>query len=146
MIWLIFIDCKIRAWDSLLGDLKPLWQWESLTFSWFLTLNKVRSNLVNTYFLYLVIIFLLKIIFNPPQYKDEEQDIGNLVIPFLKIIICKPNERLNKSEYNVKKFLLMNHLSSEEIVEYENAKQVLDKSYDHIADECILHSTIRWYK
>ena len=33
----------------------------------------------------------------------------------------------------------MNELSIEETVEYESAKQELDRIHDHIADGCILH-------
>ena len=38
----------------------------------------------------------------------------------------------------------MNELSIDENVEYESAKQ--DRIYDHIADECILHSKARLYE
>ena len=31
-------------------------------------------------------------------------------------------------------------------MEYESAKQKLDRIYDHIADGCILHSKAQWYE
>ena len=40
----------------------------------------------------------------------------------------------------------MNELSIDETVEYESAKQELDRIYDHIADGCILCSKARWYE
>ena len=40
----------------------------------------------------------------------------------------------------------MNELSIDETVEYESAKQELDRIYDHIADGCILHSKAWWYE
>ena len=40
----------------------------------------------------------------------------------------------------------MNKLSIDETVEYESAKQELDRIYDHIADGCILRSKARWYE
>ena len=40
----------------------------------------------------------------------------------------------------------MNELSIDETVEYESAKQELDRIYDHIADGCILRSKAWWYE
>ena len=40
----------------------------------------------------------------------------------------------------------MNELSIDETVEYDSAKQELDRIYDHIADGSILRSKARWYK
>ena len=40
----------------------------------------------------------------------------------------------------------MNELSIDETVEYESAKQELNRIYDHIADGCILRSKARWYE
>ena len=40
----------------------------------------------------------------------------------------------------------MNELLIDETVDYESAKQDLDRIYDHIADGCILRPKIRWYE
>ena len=40
----------------------------------------------------------------------------------------------------------MNELSTDETVEYESAKQELNRIYDHIANRCILRSKARWYE
>ena len=40
----------------------------------------------------------------------------------------------------------MNEISVDETVEYESAKQELDRIYDHIADGCILCSKAWWYE
>ena len=40
----------------------------------------------------------------------------------------------------------MNELSIDDTVEYESAKQELDKIYDHTAHGCILRSKARWYE
>ena len=60
-------------------------------------------------------------------------------------IECR-GKRTNLDQSKVKKFLSMNELSTDETVEYESAKQELDRIYYHIADGCILRSNARWYE
>ena len=51
-------------------------------------------------------------------------------------------EKRTTLESKVKKFLSMNELSIDETVEYESAKQELDRIYDHITDGCILRFSV----